>query len=60
MLSASAKLPTDHASNGLFSQIYAAVPSLPVIHNLFFTYHTPVNPPALDCAVVSTDQELPS
>ena len=38
--------------------MYSAVPSLPVIHNLFFTNHTPVNPPALDCAVVCTVQVL--
>ena len=54
MLSPSANQPVCHASNGLFSQMYSAVPSLPVIHSLFFTYHTPVNPPELDCAVVNT------
>ena len=54
MLSPSANQVTSHASKGLFSQMYSAVPSLPVIHNLFFTYHTPVNPPELDCAVVNT------
>jgi GDP-D-mannose dehydratase len=31
--------------NGSTSQIYSAVPSFPVIHNLFFTNQTPFNPP---------------
>ena len=38
--------------------MYSAVPSLPVIHNLFLTNHTPVKLPELDCAVVRTVQVL--
>ena len=59
MLSASCKSELDHdLLNGLTSHMYSAVPSLPVIHNLFFTNHTPVKPPELDCEVVRTLQVL--
>ena len=61
MLSASCKSELLHVLlNGLTSHMYSAVPSLPVIHNLFLTNHIPVKPPELDCAVVRTFHAEPS
>jgi len=37
--SATAKLDADQLSKGLMSQTCSAVPSFPVIHNVFFTNH---------------------
>ena len=61
IVDASVKSEDDHVLlKGFTSHKYAAVPSLPLIHNLCFINHTPVSPPLPVCAVVCSDHEEPS